>query len=208
MYLDNTSSVKYGYVPDVCKLLHKYRLQYIMNYYIDNNQLFPSKGEWKKTVNKSIIKSETLLWKSRLNADRDFEYFKYLHTDIKPAIIYQLSNEPSFRFIAKEIANIWSKPASDVNNECPYCKEVNRNQISHIISNCLISKDKKDSFLTKLSSILTNEAVIIEIINMSSSDLTLKLLGAEIGPLLEKDKNTLFLKLAFKYIFECQKYII
>ena len=208
MYLDNTSSVKYGFVPDVCKLLYKYRLQYIMNYYIENNNMFPSKGEWKNAVNKSVMRAETLLWNNKINADKDFEYFKYLHKDIKPAIIYQVSNEQSFRLIAKEIAYIWSKPASDVNYKCPYCNEENRNQISHIVSNCFISKDKKDSFLIKLSSILNNEAIMIEINDMSSSDFTLKLLGAEIGPFLEKDKNTLFLKLAFKYILGCQKYMV
>ena len=187
MYLDNTSSVKYGYIPDVCKLLYKYKLQYIMNYYIENNPAFPSKSKWKNIVNNCIVRSETILWNNRLDADREFEFFKYLHTDIKPAIVYGISNEISFRCIAKEIANIWSKLSSNENFECPYCTEVNSNRISHIVSNCLITKDKKHLFLTKVSAILKNNTVITEIKNMNSANFTLKLLGASIGPFLEKE---------------------
>ena len=207
MYLDNKTSVKYGYVPDICKILYKYELQYIINYYIENNPAFPSKGKWKNIVNKSIFRSESILWKNRLNADRDFDYFKYLHTDIKPAIVYKISNKLSFRCIEKEIATIWSKPVSDDMYECPFCTEVSRNKLVHLVSNCSITANKKVLFLTNLTSILNSNAIINEIKNMSASDFTLKLLGGEVGPILDQDKNILFLKLAFKFILECQQYV-
>ena len=45
--------------------------------YIENNSAIPSKGKWKNIVNNCIVRSVTILWKHRLNADREFEFFKY-----------------------------------------------------------------------------------------------------------------------------------
>ena len=42
-----------GFIPDICCLLIKYKLQWIINDFVSHNSL-PSKISWKKHVNKTV----------------------------------------------------------------------------------------------------------------------------------------------------------
>ena len=52
MYVSDSNSVKLEFIPDVCSLLMKYNLQYIMNDYMNDPCILPTKFNWKPTIKK------------------------------------------------------------------------------------------------------------------------------------------------------------
>ena len=73
MYVNNCNSVKLGFIPDVCSLLKKYKLQYIMNDFMNDPCIIPTKIIWKRTVKNAIIYKEDVLWRERLHSENDYK---------------------------------------------------------------------------------------------------------------------------------------
>ena len=88
LYIANNNNVKLGFIPDICSLLCKYNLQYLINDFVNKSCQVPSKYAWKCIVKKAIYSLETHLWKERLSLHPDFQYFRILHVNIKPALVY------------------------------------------------------------------------------------------------------------------------
>ena len=146
MFIENCNSVKLGFIPD---------LQYIINDFIIDPCLLPSKFKWKQTVKSAIKTKETVLWRDRINSDTDFVYFKKLQTDIKPALLYTISKDQSYLQTALLIAKLWSRSIDLERKTCAYCGSIYEDFIAHIISTCLISSDKRTKFYQDIS-VLTN----------------------------------------------------
>ena len=53
-YITDRSSVSLGFVPDICDILIKYNLQSLMNNFVNNSQVLPSKPVWKTLVKTTI----------------------------------------------------------------------------------------------------------------------------------------------------------
>ena len=58
MFLNDKNIVTLGFNPDICQLLFKYRLHYIMNTLLLPSHCLCSKGEWKATVKRTHRASE------------------------------------------------------------------------------------------------------------------------------------------------------
>ena len=105
-YLNNSQSIKLGFIPDICSLLAKYNIEHLLN----NAVLLPgqiiSKYSWKQTVHKAVNDFESVQWKRRLNQDNDFEMFRKLHYEQKPCILYKAYSPPVRKHI-DIIARLW-----------------------------------------------------------------------------------------------------
>ena len=79
-----------GFIPDICKILCEYNLQYILNYCWDIARL-PSNSQWKKQVKTAVHSRYSLLWRHMLYCHSDFTRFRKLHTSVAPAVVWKIS---------------------------------------------------------------------------------------------------------------------
>ena len=157
LYIADNNNVKLGFIQDICSLLYKYNLQYLINDFVNKSCQVPSKYAWKCIVKKAIYSLETQLWKERLSLDSDFKYFRILHVDIKPALVYQLSKEQAYVFMSDKIAKIWSRSFTLVNKNCEYCGAIYEDYFSHTVSMCLSTSGLRDSFFKDICTITNRD---------------------------------------------------
>jgi len=107
-YIQHTTgidNVSLGFIPDICSLLQKFKLQFIMNNYIDKHFISP-KNTWTKIVNSSVADLERHQTEARVSADNDFAFFNILHPISKPAVVYSVCNTSKMRHIGNIIAGL------------------------------------------------------------------------------------------------------
>ena len=206
LYIADNNKVKLGFIPDICSILSKYNLQYLINDFVNKSCQVPSKYAWKCIVKRAIYSLETHLWKERLSLDSDFKFFRILHVDIKPALVYQLSKEHAYIFTADKIAKIWSRSFTLVNESCVNCGLMYENNISHTISTCLTTSCMRDTLLKDICAI-TNRDFISSLKLLNETDFLLKLLGANIEPYVSEDVFVSVMKRFYKFIIDCNQYI-
>ena len=204
LYISNNDSVKLGFIPDICSLLHKYNLQYLVNNFTNNQCEIPSKYAWKCIVKKAVYSKETILWKARLSIDSDFMYFKLLQEDIKPALVYTLSKNYAYIFTANKVAKIWSRSIIIENKTCLFCAENYEDYITHIVGKCLITSDMRESFFNDICS-MTNADLVNCLKQLNEKDL-LKLLGSNKPPYVNETYFVSFMIRCYKFIIDCHQY--
>ena len=135
LYISNNNSIKFGFIPDICALLQKYNLQFLVNDFTNKRCELPSKYFWKRIVKKAVYSKEKLMWQERLRADSDFIYFRLLQKDIKPALVYTLSKDYVYILTENKIAKIWSRSVTLENETCIFCDANCEDYISNIVEN-------------------------------------------------------------------------
>ncbi len=65
-----------GFIPDICRILVKYRLMPYMTTYL-NSATFPSKAQWKSFVKRRVNSFHNSAWLDRTSQDSDFETFSF-----------------------------------------------------------------------------------------------------------------------------------
>ena len=137
-YIQHTigcETVSLGFIPDICSLLQNYKLQFIMNDYIDKH-IIPPKNTWKRIVNSSVANLERHQTEARMSADHDFAFFNILHPISKPAVVYSVCNTSKMRHIGNIIARLWTRPVTLDNFRCEQCSEIYQEQLVHILCEC------------------------------------------------------------------------
>ena len=140
-----------------------------------------------------------------MNVDSDFEYFKILHSDIKPVLIYKLSNDNAYNTTINIIAKIWSRSVYIEDKYCPYCGAVYQDFTSHIIATCLISSDIRETLYNDIC-LITNRDFLNCISILNEKETLLKMLGANIPPFVNETAFIPFTKRCFKYVIDCYQY--
>ena len=153
----------------------------------------------------AIKTKEALLWRDRINSETDFEYFIKLHTDIKPALVYAISKDQSYLPTTLLIAKIWSRSILIENKTCAYCGSMYEDFIAHIISTCLISRDKRTTFYQDIS-VITDIYFTQQLRQLNERDILLKILGACNEPVIDDNLKIQFIKRCYKYVIDCFKY--
>ena len=92
---------------------------------------YSNEDHLEKDSKNAIIYKEDVLWRKRVHSENDFEYFVRLHTDIKPALVYTLSNERSYLFTANLIAKIWARSVKIESKNCVYCGSIYEDYLVH-----------------------------------------------------------------------------
>ena len=205
IYITDKTKVKLGFIPDICSLLCKYNLQYIVNDYIRNPALLPSKYTWENIVKRAVYDNEKLLWNERINVDSDFEYFKILHCDIKPAMLYELSKDYAYSITVNKIAKLWARSVSIQDKNCSYCGAIYQDYISHIVATCLISSDIRNVFYEDIR-MISGTSLLDNLKHLQEKELIVKLLGANIPPYVNNEVYFSFLKRSYKFIIDCYQY--
>ena len=126
---------------------------------------------------------------------------RLLQPKICPAVVYQVCRESASRNIMHTIASIWSRPF--VNNEsiCGICDTLFFDYTVHVVSECIGTSRLRWSFI---SDVMQHDYVFVtERFSMEPLQYTLKLLGANIGTILDRDQYMLFLRRSYKFIHDC-----
>ena len=59
----------------ICEVVKKYELQALLNNYLNEN-VIPTKSQWKSVVKNKMLSFETQKWQQRIYNDTYFDYFK------------------------------------------------------------------------------------------------------------------------------------
>ena len=86
LYSSGTLNFKSGLLPDICRILCLYNLEFILDKssYI---RLIPSSFTWKRIVKTAVLGNSSQLWLIRLNEDDSFERYRKLHMSISSAVV-------------------------------------------------------------------------------------------------------------------------
>ena len=202
IFLNDRSSVKLGFVCDICHILSKYNLHSIINNIMLPNPQIPSKLQWKNIVNRAICERETTLWNHRLAIDDDFMFFRVLQTEITPSVIYRMNYNSSERNTVILIARLWTRQVTLENTLCSHCNDVYQEELVHALCECPVTAGIRNRFCESLNSILLPDEKL-SVLNLDGFSLTLKLLGAPIEPIFDARTDIVFLKCAFWFVKNC-----
>ena len=198
LFVHDKTCVKMGFIPDICNLLAKYNLCYIINDYMACKTL-PTKASWKCNVKRIVLEAEVSLWNTRLSNDPGFLLFRILHPAIQPSLIYKVFKNSTSRNIMLTIARLWCRPCTLSNLCCDNCNAVYQEELMHILAECPHTNDLRITFKNDLLNLVSNE-FIDELLALRSIDFGLRLLGAPLPPLLDLTDDVRFLMLAYNYI--------
>jgi hypothetical protein len=202
MYLLDRTSVKLGFIPDICTIIEKYKLHFILNNFVHNSGMLPPKIVWKNIVNNVIKIKETELWEYRISCDDDFTFFQILQPFIKPAVVYQVCKKSAFRNIMLTIARLWTRTVYLQNSECIFCNMIFQEELVHIISECSKTAQLKINFKNIVLQSF-GERVTNDIFQLDHFRFVLKLLGTPLVPLLDNSTNSLLLEHSYRFIVKC-----
>ncbi len=200
MFMVDSVTVNSGFVPDICKLLTKYRLEYILQSY---NHL-PPKCAWKRDVDVAVTAYEHSLWRQRLDSDADFSRFRRLHTAILPSIVWCFPRDNTDLRTADLIAQLWTRVPDRHESVCRVCNGLTEDMIRHCISECQLTLPLRDAFMDDLYRRFSTE-LYNELDRTSAESFTEITLG---GPLItvfdmEHDMQYDFLRLTFSFVRMC-----
>ena len=202
LYVSSKSAVSYGFIPDVCKLLQKYNLTEVLNHSIMDIEKLPNSCIWKNIVKNCIVLHESEQWDQRLSMHNDFMFFRVLQTNIEPCLVYKMYEQSCHRRNMSTMAQLWCRPPAIQIETCSNCEQSYFEPLIHILTECSVTDNLRQTFFDKVrfahGSTFADELLSIDVL-----DLTLKLMGASIPPLLDHDENVHFIFIAFQFVVAC-----
>ena len=106
LYVCSTVEKQKGFVPEIVRSTKKFKLDgHLIDYII--SLIFPTKSSWKKMCRSLIKNQEVTNWSNRLNADSDFDRFRFLHTNIEKAILWECGNDQISLSHAYLVSKLW-----------------------------------------------------------------------------------------------------
>ncbi|ESO99262.1 hypothetical protein LOTGIDRAFT_173750 [Lottia gigantea] len=153
-YRHGTSSTTTGFVPDVVRILEKYRLKnHLLTYF--KNYIFPSKSVWKKIVRHQIKVIETERRIQSLNDDPELEMFNQIQPDVTPHSVFQIwRSKPTLRWKCQLFVKSCSlvKPSAKRTVLCEKCGQFFTCIISHGLLVCPLFHDPRIEFWESVTS--------------------------------------------------------
>ena len=200
-YISHSNNNARGFIPDICKLLLKYNLEYIINTFILSQKL-PTKYEWKKVVKIKVSQLEHSLWQERLG-ENDFTRFKGLQTGIFPAVIWSKTTDRHDLSKRRQVAQLWVKVPNTLVSVCPLCEQVLRDKLRHGLAECPSTETTRQTFITDLCDRFNNVAYD-DVHNMDSEQFTQLALGACFAiNLTDPDEQNSYLSMSVNYVTRC-----
>lgn len=87
-YFIYNSRIQHGYIPDIIKILVKYKLEEYLSNFMTHGH-FPSKMIWKSIVKNSVEKVQTENWLNRVNNQDDFLRFISIRKSVSIAKVFK-----------------------------------------------------------------------------------------------------------------------
>lgn len=202
MYVSKERVEMYGFIPDMCKILCKYRLHTFINDALVNPASIPSKAQWKAKVNALVTSAANEQWTNRVVTDDDFCIFRAIHPTNCEAIVYKVCDTSEYSHTMHTVAKIWCRSSVLQTENCQHCKVQTVDKLIHIMAECPITYTERRRFILDISDYLQTEFVD-DLLSLEPLEFALKILGSPIGKSLETAEMTQFLKRSFVYITQC-----
>ena len=203
LYVTDEDLVSSGFIPDICKILCHYNLQFyfILNAF-SNGARFPGKYEWRGIVRKAIYNKEHDLWQTRLNNDNELKRFRQMHTSVQPCLLWTLPKNRIQLRLARYISHLWTIiPGRDL-DFCHLCGSISNDIVCHSVAECRVTFPLKEHFINWVSNEISVD-LYNELTLCDAEQYLTKVLGATYEtPIPEEQFNTL-VNCAFLYIKEC-----
>ncbi|MES9884793.1 MAG: reverse transcriptase family protein, partial [Sedimenticola sp.] len=146
MYRNQRLHKMTGYIPDIHRLLNKYKLSDHLRTYIET-LTFPTKYTWKGIVNIAVKTKHESDRQMRMNTDSDFSRFRQLHENGNSiALPYQIATNKHELKNVQLIAKLWVTKPSDIVKTCTYCQVEYSDLLLHIVYGCSIASRVIHSF--------------------------------------------------------------
>lgn len=201
-FISCNTSIKYGFIPDICNTLCKYDLHSVINNVLVDPTTLPSKYVWKRTVKQLVYRYETEMWRYRIMTDSDFARFRILQPTISPSIVYRTCCRAAQRNIMHEVAKQWCRSCRlDSLTLCQICNVQTTDKIVHLVSECAATTELRTKYVCAISCF--GIEFVSEILQLDESMFTMKLMGAPLAPLLDNNDNKDFLLISFQFISDC-----
>ena len=145
--ISNSNTVnQYGFIPDLDRILTKYRLKHYLDNFTAGAQL-TTKTCWKQIINKSVRNHEKQRLAMLYEKDKDFVRFQRVHTSQN---VYHLWKVPSsatelklIHFIVKSLTLV----PQNVQQTCSYCGQFFKDVFLHIVTSCQTTLEIRNTFL-------------------------------------------------------------
>lgn len=100
------------------------------------------------------------------------------------------------------IANLWCrKPVLD-NNTCQFCGNMYYEELIHLLAECTTTDCYRHMLYVDIADKFGAD-FLDELTSLDELEWSLRLLGANIAPLLDETSEIQFLRLAYKFIVKC-----
>ena len=168
-----------GFIPDIVSILRKYSLYETFVNFVKMGS-FPGKLTWKKIVYENVYRTEESVWLERMNNDKDFFRFKFVHSKIETHYLWKLAilypqYHKSIHFILKSCT---TSRMLDHKALCHFCGILYNDALLHIILHCeknCVIRDKLWCFLVTMLGIDR----IAYLLNLSDFNLVNTLIGSK-----------------------------
>ena len=142
-------------------------------------------------------------WKSRVLCDDSFLYFRVLHPNVRPCIVYKVCSHSVYRYVMNTIARHWCRSVKLQQIVCDQCSYPITDVLVHSVHECVATSVLRTSFICDIHVFGTQ--FLADLLFLDGTFFFLRLLGAPILPVLNEEENIVFLKRSFKYIHDCVK---
>ena len=148
---------------------------------------------------RSLIKNhEVTNWSNRLNADSDFDRFRFLHTNIEKAILWECGNDQTSLSHAYLVSKLWIENPTErsIPLLCNLCGELVdlRDIRNHKIIYCPYLSRNRTVFLNTVTATFGDE-LRCEIISGSSENRLQMLIGKQLHTLTSRRAHIEFLRM-------------
>ena len=92
-------------------------------------------------------------------------------------------------------------------NTYDLCEHIYYDHLAHVLCECEVSSSLRHSYFDQIDKALGND-VKHQLESMDSIDMSLRMLGAPIEPILGVRENNVFLKLSYIFIVTCIRYCL
>lgn len=153
-FLNNPRKSK-GFIPDIFKILGKYKLSNTINEYLRTGY-FPSKSSWKTIVRESVLEKSNADLQLRMVNDQDLYMLFDIHNEYHLSCIWEFSRlYPVYRkqciTAAVALSRLFSR---EYEIFCPLCNMVTDNMVLHSIMYCTNTKEYRLNLWVKLINLL------------------------------------------------------
>lgn len=194
-----------GFIPDIVNILTKYNLTTFLIDYIYSGH-FENKQSWKKICYSRVLEIYTENWINRISSDNDFSRFRFLHTKIEKAILWESATDFESLSNAFKISKIWVNTNKKI-QKCKLCDFIGNEILKHCTTECSKLEEERLLFYYQIAQQF-GASVIYELNSESSESKFQTMIGRRLKFTLDKNINKHFLRIAINFVLQCMQFAV
>ena len=200
-YLYSLVKSKHGFIPDICSILIKNNLNFLLNMYVNDKGYLPQKRVWWQFVHSSVNFVENNEFLDRLKA-ADFSRFSQLHKSISPCSLYSLYGRGIAPHKLAFLAKLWVTVPSHTAVVCNLCNRLVQDEIKHKLVECAFIGGIKGHLFSCLYSKLSYDS-FSELVLAPNDKFVILVLGANSSLGMSNEEASWFRMKAVYYVYQC-----